>query len=67
VVSKEDYGMWKLNPVTQSFMSTIRELISDGIDELGSGQHSLDLGKTYLIVGKLNAYNSVLKTDFTEE
>lgn len=67
MVTKEDYGLWKLNPVTQAFMREIRNLVSDGINELGSGQHSLDNGKTYLCIGKINALNSILNLDFIEE
>lgn len=67
MVSKDDYGMWKLNPVTQSFMKEVRTLINDGIQELGAGQHSQDMGKTYLCIGKINALNSILNLDFIEE
>jgi hypothetical protein len=67
VVTKEDYGMWKLNPVTQQFMREIKTLVEDGIAELGSGQHTEDMGRTYLCIGKINALNSILKLDFVEE
>lgn len=66
-MTREEFGLWKLNPGTVEFFAHIQALIGDGIDELASGTHSTDPGKTYLIVGKLNAYKSVLEASFIEE
>ncbi len=67
MVTKEDYGLWKLNPVTQAFRREVAKLVDEGIQELGSGLHAQDLGRTYLCIGKINALNSILKLDFVEE
>ena len=66
-MDREEFGLWKLHPGTEVFMAHIQKLIGDGITELASGVYSQDIGKTYLAIGKLNAYKSIIEADFLEE
>lgn len=65
-VYKEDFGVWKLNPVTQAFFQAIREMREEGLEELSHGVHSMDIGKTHLVIGKINALTHILNTRFGE-
>lgn len=67
IITKEDFGMWKLNPVTQEFFKNILELRENGLEELALGLHSTDIGKTHLVIGKVNALTNVLNISFEEE
>ena len=66
-VTKEDFGIWKLNPVTQAFFKELRNLREEGLEELALGVHSTDIGKTHLVIGKVNALTNVLNLRFEEE
>lgn len=66
-ITKEDFGMWKLNPVTSAFFEMVKELREDGLEELSLGIHSTDIGKTHLVIGKVNALTNVLNIRFEEE
>lgn len=66
-VTKEDWAMWKDHKVTQVFFQKLAELREYGIKELGSGVHTDDVARTYLCIGKVNAINAILESDFQED
>lgn len=69
MITKDEFALWKMHPVTQAFFAATQHQLFEGIAELNSGMHSADIGKTYLIIGKLNAYQSILEgnIELTEE
>lgn len=65
-MTKDEVGLWKMHPVTQAFFKELQNQIGEGLAELASGMHSTDIAKTYLCVGKVNAYKSILELSFVE-
>ena len=66
-MNREEWGMWKLHPGTEAFFAHIQKLIGEGIEELSTGVYSADPAKTYLVIGKINAFKSILSAEFIEE
>lgn len=66
-VTKEEWDIWLRHPVTKQFLQTVYELRDEGLEELNSGMHSNDVGKTYLCVGKINTLSAILNLHFQEE
>lgn len=66
-VTPDEWATWRNNPVTRAFLNVVHEMREEGIAELTSGIHSEDVGKTHLVIGKINAMNSVLNVDFVED
>lgn len=66
-VTPDEWATWRNNPVTRAFMNVVLEMREEGINELVSGVHSEDVGKTHLVIGKVNAFNSVLNVEFVED
>ena len=65
-IYKEDFSVWKLNPVTQAFLQRVKEMREEGLEELSIGIHSMDIGKTHLVIGKINALTNILNMSFEE-
>lgn len=66
-MTREEFGLWKLHPATQAFLGRVTKLLNEGVEELGRGTHAESISKTYLCIGKLHAYKSILTADFIEE
>jgi len=66
-VTPEDWAAWKSNSVTKLFLSEVLSLREEGLEELAAGVHTMDINRTHLLIGKLNAFTAILQMDFVEK
>lgn len=65
-ITKEDWAQWRDNPVTRSFFGLIAQRREEAIEQLAFG-NTTSPSKQNILVGAVNAYTHILKTDYHEE
>mgnify|MGYP001583458199 CR=1 FL=1 len=65
-ITKDQWGDWKNHPVTIEFIKKMESLRNDGVLELGSGVYAQDTGRTYLVIGAINALTRIIEADYLE-
>lgn len=66
-VTREEFLAWKKDHVTQTVFLIIDEMKSQQIDALIDGQGLDDKGLHGRLLGRLEAYSSILNMDYASE
>lgn len=66
-ITKEEWAVWKENPVTRRFFQMIADRREEAIQHLAYGHNSGSMSKQNIVVGAINAYTHILGTRFEED
>lgn len=65
-ISKDQWLEWRDNGVTKAVKSEISNLLDLGVEYLLSGEVVGDVGKTGIVIGKLQAYRDFLNISYED-
>lgn len=66
-VTKEEFRSWKQDKVTQTVFLILEELKHEYTDELVSGKHLKDSVEQAKIVGRIEAFSSMLNLEYESD
>lgn len=65
-LSKQEWREWQESKVTLAFIEAVKDAREEYLQALTNGVFAEDPGRQNIVIGKINAYTSILAMDLAE-